>query len=65
MGYGGIGGTLSYRVDLNAYEDTSDEEYDEGFEEQPTETPVHSVHEEPVIARNQNQNAPQQEAWKN
>ncbi|VAH68884.1 unnamed protein product [Triticum turgidum subsp. durum] len=59
-GYGGIGGILRYRVDLNAYEDPSDEEYDEGFEEQSTETPVNSVREEPAVAWNQN--APRQEA---
>lgn len=60
MGYGGIGGILRYQVDWNAYEDPSDEEYDEGFEEQSTETSVNSVREEPVLALNRN--TPRQEA---
>jgi peptide chain release factor subunit 1 len=31
-GFGGIGGILRYQVEVNAYEDMSDEEYDEDFE---------------------------------
>lgn len=31
-GFGGIGGILRYQVEVNAYEDVSDEEYDEDFE---------------------------------
>ena len=31
-GFGGIGGILRYQVEVNAYEDASDEEYDEDFE---------------------------------
>lgn len=30
--FGGIGGILRYQVEVNAYEDVSDEEYDEDFE---------------------------------
>lgn len=30
-GFGGIGGILRYQVEVNAYEDASDEEYDEDF----------------------------------
>ncbi|EMS48184.1 hypothetical protein TRIUR3_10503 [Triticum urartu] len=53
-GYGGIGGILRYRVEVNAYEDILDKEYDEDFEDQSTETPVNSVQEEHVLARNRN-----------
>uniref|UniRef100_A0A0E0CCT4 eRF1/Pelota-like N-terminal domain-containing protein n=1 Tax=Oryza meridionalis TaxID=40149 RepID=A0A0E0CCT4_9ORYZ len=31
-GFGGIGGILRYQVEINAYEDLSDEEYDEDYE---------------------------------
>ncbi|XBI22023.1 eukaryotic peptide chain release factor subunit 1-2 [Aegilops tauschii subsp. strangulata] len=31
-GFGGIGGILRYQVEVNAYEDVSDEEYEEDFE---------------------------------
>ncbi|CAM0885314.1 unnamed protein product [Alopecurus aequalis] len=31
-GFGGIGGILRYQVEVNAYEDASDEEYDDDFE---------------------------------
>ena len=44
----------AHRVEVNAYEDTLDEEYDEDFEDQSAETPVNSVQEEPVLARNRN-----------